>query len=146
MNNRERETEFLRHCIGYDDTDARHDLEAKISQAQRDERCVRRAVWVVVLLTAVGLAGLCYAAIFVADFPNSSDQRMVKTFGALGLGSLICLPGFLGFWGFYRKELNLRREECRRLAAELLETRLGKRGVSPQPVIVTDNESVDEQK
>jgi len=137
MTNRERETEFLRHCIGYDDTEARHDLEAKITQAERDERCVRRAVWLAVLLTAIGIAGLCYAAIFVADFPYSSDQRLVKTFGALGLGSLICLPGLLGYWGFCRKELNRRREECRRLAAQLLESRLGKVAVLAEPVIVT---------
>ena len=134
MSDHQRETEFLRRCIGYDDTEARHELEARITQAERDERCIRRAVWAVVVLTAVGVAGLGYAAVFIEDFPNGGNQRVVRIFGALGLGSLICLLGFLGYWGFCRKELNMRRDECRRLAAQLMESRLGKPRVPSEPI------------
>ena len=131
MSDHERETEFLRQCICYEDTQERHDLEQRIVQAQRNERSLRRAIWLVVALTAVAVAGLCYTVIFVPDFPRSNSQLAVKAFGALGLASLISLAGFLGYWGLYRKELGVQRDECRRLAAQLLEARLGRPRVMP---------------
>ena len=143
MSDRERETAFLRRCIGYEDSEECHDLEARVTQAQQNERSVRRAVWLVIALTAVAVAGLCYAAIFLPDFPRSNSQVAVKVFGALGLASLICLPGFLGYWGIYRKELDVRREECRRLAAQLMESRLGKPRVLPVPVAANDRQNGD---
>jgi hypothetical protein len=129
MSDHERETAFLRHCIGYDESDEGRNLEEGVAQAERDERCVRRAVWLVVLLTAIGVAGLCYA-VFLADVRRNESQLVVKIFGAVGLASVLCLPGFLAYWGIYRKELGQRREECRRLAARLLESRLGKSDVT----------------
>jgi hypothetical protein len=136
MSNHERETAFLRQCIGYDDTDESRNLEEKIAQAQRNERCVRRAVWLVVLLTAVAVAGLCYS-LFLTDLRDNKSELPVKIFGALGLASLLCVPGFLGYWGIYRKELDRRRQECRGLAAQLLESRLGRPSVMP-PVIAKE--------
>jgi hypothetical protein len=125
MNEHERETAFLRRCIGYDNTDESRSLEQKIAQAQNNERCVRRAVWLIILLTAIAIAGLCYA-VFLADLRENRSELLVKVFGALGLASLLCLPGFLGYWGIHRKELDRQREECRGLAAQLLESRVGK--------------------
>jgi hypothetical protein len=83
-----------------------------------------------VVLTALSMVGLGYAAIFLVDHPQDMSQ-FVKQFVskvccALGLGSLICLVSFTGLGVVYRKELDQRREDCRRLAAKLLESRLGK--------------------
>jgi hypothetical protein len=82
------------------------------------------------LLTAVGIAGLCYCAVFLGDFPENMTQfcarLVVKVFGALGLGSLISLLAFVCLGMVYGRELTLRREECRGLVAKLLESRLGK--------------------
>jgi len=130
MTEHQRETAFLRQCILYDDTGECHKLEESITQAQRNERCLRRATGLMVLLTALSLAGLCYAAIFLIDHPQDISlfisPFICKVFCALGLGSLICLASFAGLGVAYRKELDQRREECRRLAAKLLESRLGK--------------------
>ena len=126
----QREEAILRQAILYDDTAERHKLEQRITQIERDEGCVRRAVWLMVVLTAVGIAGLCYCAVFLADFPENMTQfcarLVVKVFGALGLGSLISLLTFMCLGMAYRRELTLRREECRGLVAKLLEARLGK--------------------
>ena len=136
----QRETAFLRQCILYDDTGECHKLEESITQAQRDERCLRRAMGLMVLLTALSMAGLCYSAIFLTD--HSQDLSLFltpfisKVFCALGLGSLICLVSFVGLGVAYRKELDRRREECRRLAAKLLESRLGKPRTTPSPGVV----------
>ena len=121
---------FLRQAILYDDTAERHKLEQRITQIERDARCLLRAIWLMVLLTAVGIAGLCYCAVFLADFPENMTQFttwiVVKVFGALGLGSAISLLAFMCLGIAYRRELNSRREECRGLIAKLLESRLGK--------------------
>ncbi len=124
---------FLRQCLLYDDTGKRHQLEESITQLQRDERCVRRAVWLMGLLTALAAAGLCYSALFLADFPQNKSHLAIKLFGALGLASLISLLAFVAFWVVHRKELDQGREECRRLAAKLLESRLGQPCTKPLP-------------
>ena len=87
-----------------------------------------------VLFAALAMAGLCYAAVFLEDYPlNLSQftaQSIVKVLSALGVSSLICLVAFLGLGAIYRKELDQQREECRRLATKLIETRLSKPNTS----------------
>lgn len=130
MSAHEKDLVFLRQCILYDDSAERHKLEESITQLQRNERCVRRAVGLMAVLIALALAGVCYAAIFLAPSPQSITQFIapfvVRIFCALGGGSLICVLAFGCLGLVYRKELDQRREECRRLATKLLESRLGK--------------------
>ena len=137
----QRETAFLRHLIRYDNTAERDRLEERITQIQRDERCVRRGVWLMALFTTVAVTGLGYAVILLDDFPQNKSQFIFKVFGALGLGSLISLLAFVGLWGGYRAELDRRREECRRLVTTLLETRLGKPQTVPVRAAVKEQES-----
>ena len=146
MSDHQKETAFLRQVLLYDDTAERHKLEEVITQLQHNERCVRRAAWLMGLLVALALAGLCYSAIFMADHPQNTSQFVTpflsKVFCALGLGSLICLVSFAGLGAAYRKQMDQRREECRRLAAKLLESRLGKPRTRPWPGIVKEQEIV----
>ena len=131
----QRETAFLRHCIRYDESPGRRALDDRITQIQRDERCVRRAMWLMALLAALALAGLCYAAIFLDDYPQRTSQFVtrfiVQVFGAVGLASTICVVAFLGLRMIYRLRLDRRREECRQLVTKLLESRLGKPITTP---------------
>jgi len=46
----QREMKYLRQFMAHDDPSERREMEAKIVQAQRDERCVRRAVRPMALL------------------------------------------------------------------------------------------------
>jgi formate hydrogenlyase subunit 3/multisubunit Na+/H+ antiporter MnhD subunit len=142
MSDHQRETAFLRQCIHYDDTAERHKLDERLTQAQRDERCVRCAVWLMALLTALAMAGLCYSAVFLADFPQNKSYLTIKVLGALGLASLISLLAFVGFWVVHRQELDQRREECRRLAMKLFESRLGQRHAKPLLGVLNDRENV----
>ena len=97
MSEHERHTAFLRQCIGYDDTGERHKLEESITQLQGNERCMRRAVWLMALLVALAMAGLCYSAVFLTDYHllQFGTALISKVLCALGLGSLICLVLFL---------------------------------------------------
>ncbi len=134
MNNRHSETEFLRQCIRYDDTGERHRLEERIARILRDERCVRRAVWLMALFAALAVAGLCYSSVLLADHPGDMPRfatpLVSKILCALGLGSLICLLAFVGLGAVYRKELERRREECRQLTMKTFESRLGNPAVT----------------
>jgi hypothetical protein len=130
MSEHQKQTAFLRQCLLYDDTAERHELEENITQLQRNERCLRRAVWLMAVLVALAMAGLFYTAVVPADDPRNMSQFVAqfasRVFCALGLGSLICLVAFTGLGVVHRNKLDQRREECRRIAAKLLESRLGK--------------------
>jgi len=139
MSEREKDTAFLKQCILYDDSVERHKLDESITQLQQNERCVRHAVVLMALLIALALAGVCYAVIFLEPPPQSMTQLItpliVRVFCVLGGASLICMLAFGGLGLVYRKELTRRREECRRLATRLLESRVGKPGTLPLPAV-----------
>jgi len=122
------ETEFLKQCLRYDDTEEGRRLEERIVQLQRDERIVRRAVWLMILLAGLVMAGLGYVGVLMADYPLNvsqlTTQWLVRALCGLGGGSLICLFVFVGLGAHFRKELEQRREDCRRLALKVLESRL----------------------
>jgi hypothetical protein len=128
MSEHQKDTAFLTQVISYDDTDERRNLAEHIARLQRDERCVRSAVWLMLLVTALALAGIGYGAVFRLH-PMNLEQFMtqsgIKILSALALGSLICVVTFLGLGVSYRNELAKRRDECRRLAAKFLERRFG---------------------
>ncbi|MEO8427249.1 MAG: hypothetical protein ABI651_09080 [Verrucomicrobiota bacterium] len=150
MKARQRETAFLRQVILYDDTAERRELEERITQLECQAFCVRRAIWLMAVTSALATAGLGYCAIFLADFPQNmtlfGTRVMVKAFFALGLGSLISLLAFGVLSLIYRKQLDQRREECRRLVARLLEARLGKPRTSPLPGVVKEQEIIVTQR
>src|SRR5688572_1278002 len=127
MSEHQKDTEFLTHLISYDDTDERRILAERIACLQRDERCVRRAIWLMVLFAALAVAGICYAAVFLFHPMNLTQfmmQLTIKILCALGLGSLICVLAFQAMCVSYRKELAGTRDECRRLAIKIMEERL----------------------
>lgn len=131
MSEHQRETAFLRHCIRYDESPGRRALEDRIIQIQRDEGCVRRAIWLMALMTALAVVVLCYAAVLVDNFAYNTPQFIITSICALGLASTICLVVFVGLKVVYRRKLDQRREECRQLVTRLLESRLGQPVTAP---------------
>jgi hypothetical protein len=140
MNDRQRQTEFLSQCLLYDDSSESHTLVEKMRQLQRNERCIGRGVWLMIQAGALAFAGLAYLAIFIEDFPENMAGFMTRlitqVFCVVALSSLICVPVFLGLGLLYRRELAQVREECRRRAAKLLESRLVKPGATTRPQLV----------
>ena len=84
MSEHQKQTAFLRQCLLYDDTAERHKLEERITQIQRDERVVRRAVLLMALLAALALAGLGYSAVFMADYSLNVSQLSTRLALACG--------------------------------------------------------------
>ena len=126
MSEHQKHTEFLRHCLRYGESTEHQKLEEGITRVQRDARCVRRAAWLMAILTALVVAGLGYGTVLVANFPYNAPPFIVNLIYAVGLGSLISLVVFAGLGMVYRWKLDQRREECRQRVASLLESRLGK--------------------
>ena len=60
MGDREKETAFLGQVLSYDDTTEGQRLKARITQAQQEERCVRQALRLPVLLLLLAAVGLGY--------------------------------------------------------------------------------------
>ena len=58
MSEQQRDTAFLTRLISYDDSDERHNLAEKIARLQNDQRCVKRAAWLLVLFIALATAGI----------------------------------------------------------------------------------------
>ena len=115
----------MSRIIVYDDTEEHHELENRIAQVQRDERCVQRVTSVTAFSTLVAMAGLAYVAILGEDFSYTQSQIVVTVFCILGLTSLICLVSFAALLAVYRRRLNRMRRECRRLVTSLLEPHPG---------------------
>ena len=126
MSENQKETAFLRQCIRYEESAERRELEDGIIEMQRNERCVRRAAWLMVMLAALVVAGAGYGVLLVDNFPYNVPHFILNTACGLGLASLISLLAFVILGMVYRQELAQRREKCRQLVTKLMESRLGK--------------------
>ena len=118
-------TEFLKKCLRYDESDGGRELEQAITRYQREERCVRRAAWLMADITALAAAALFYPAVILGNFPYSLPGYLLVVIYTLGGASLLCFFCFMGLGFFYRAKLDNRRKECRLRLARLLESRLG---------------------
>jgi len=129
LSEHQKETAFLRRCISFEEGADGRQLDERIVQVLRDERCLRRAAWLMTLVTALMMACFGYLAVLLDDFPEHmslfATLFITKTVCALGIGSLISLLIFVVLGIRCRRELNLRREECRRFVTNLLESRPG---------------------
>jgi hypothetical protein len=124
MSDHQKETAFLLRCLRYEDRAEHQELDEKIARLERDDRCVRRSVWLMAFLTALALSGLGYTTVLIERFPPDTSQLFPKIISALGLASMICLVAFVGVRLVYRIMLDQRREECRQLVATIIESRL----------------------
>ena len=151
MNDRQKDTAFLKRLIHYEDSDESRQLEDRITKAEKEERVVRGALARVALLACLSLAGVCYAMILLPDFPQNRSQFILKLFLVLGLASFISLLTFAGLWVRCRTVLDGLYGQCRDLVSATLERSLKKlytipfpRRVPPQDEAVYQNQTAGE--
>jgi hypothetical protein len=139
LSDHRKQTDFLKQCLHYGDSAERDLLAEKVARLQLDERCVWRAVRLMVLIAALAFAGLGYGAVFVADFPQSmsqvADRLVVRILCAMGVGATFSAVAFVGVGVMYRQALNHSRDECRRLATTIMEARLGRSSAPVKSVV-----------
>jgi hypothetical protein len=126
---------FLKRLIEHDASEESRQLQDSLAQAERDERCIRRAMFLMAVLFMLSLAGLSYCAILLPDVFRNPEQLVMRSLGYLGLGSLISLGVFLGYLLWHRVIVRRLRRECRRLVLALARSQL--KGVTA-PILAGD--------
>jgi len=119
MTERERQAEFLKRLLK-DGTEECKRLKARLTQAQHDEHCIRRALILMVVVALFSIVGLGYCAVLLPAFFDNATPLLVKVFCALGLGSLLCMMIFGSCWLWYRKASNQVNEDCRYFVSKRL--------------------------
>jgi len=123
MGEHHQHTEFLKHCLRYDDSPERHAMMEKLTHIQRQLRIVQRASWLMGLLAVLAVIPLIYPAILVQNFSYNMQRFIMNFVLALFMGLLISLVAFVGLGMILRKKLHRQREECRQLLMRLLAAR-----------------------
>jgi hypothetical protein len=131
MSERQKHTEFLKHCLRYDDGSDRHGLHAKLSRIQHEMRIVKRSVGLLTLVVGLAVAGWICAPILLKESSPGTQQLVAKLLVALIAGALVSILVFTGLWLSFRRKLHRRREESRQLVTRMLASRLGEAGEPP---------------
>ena len=122
---------FLKALLLHLDSEERRQLHDSLATAEREEKCIRRAVFLMVVLLMVSVAGLGYCALLLPEVFRNPTHLLMRSLSALGLGSLISQVVFLGYLLWHRTVVTRLHEECRRLILALARSYLQ---VSPAPI------------
>src|ERR1043166_1353266 len=126
MREHQKETAFLRRCLRYEESAESRQLEDGLIEIQRDERCVRRAAWLMVMLAGLVLAFLGYGVVLLDNFPYNVPHLVMNTAYALGLVSFISLLVFVVLGIAYRQGVGQRRGKRRQLVGKKMGSRMAK--------------------
>lgn len=134
MSEYQKQSDFLRKLVMYDDTPENRALCERLSVVERSEKCTQCACRLVGLIALLGLSGLGYAAVLLPQFFDNSTHFIVRLCGALGLGSGLCLAVFLGLWYSYRRAANRLHAQCRLSISKMLAQKIPSSAIA-SPVI-----------
>ena len=122
MSEHHEHTEFLKHCLRYDESAERHAITAKLARLQDEVRVVKRASWLMGLLIVLAGASLACPGSLVQYLPN--EQFIMNMVLGLFAGSSLCLLTFVVLGVFLYAKLHRQREDCRQLLMRLFAARL----------------------
>jgi len=137
MSERQKATKFLKTLIQCDDSEHCQELRERIKRAEKDEKCIRSALFLVIVLGLLSVSGIGYSAVLVPEFARFSTHIATKICCALSLTCLISTGVFLGVWLHHRAATNRVYEECRRFIHTFMESRL-KPGQPSSPVMTLE--------
>ena len=115
---------FLKALLLHLDREERRQLHDRLAKAEREEECIRRAVFLMVVLLMVSVAGLVYCALLLPEVFHNPTHLLMRSLSVLGLGSLISQVVFLGYLLWHRTVVTRLHEECRRLILALARSQL----------------------
>ena len=113
----ERNTEhaFLKVLIAHDTSNESRQLQNRLTETEREHKCIRRAAFLMVVLFMLSLAGLSYCAILLPEVFRNPGHIVMRGLYDLGLGSLISQVAFLGYLLWHRANVSRLHRECRLL-------------------------------
>jgi len=118
----ETQAAFLKALIAYEDGEASRQLQDGLAKAERESKCIRRAMFLVGILFMLSLSGLGYCSVLRPEFLHAPRSHVLSTLGGLGLGSLISLVVFFGCLLWNRASAGQLQKECRRKVLLLVES------------------------
>lgn len=114
MSEHQKQTEFFKAMVQGDDTVEHRQLKDNILTAEKNERCVRRAIIKIAMLMALSFIGALYTLVMMPEVIFEANHSLRKVFQILALGSIMSLATYIGFWLYYRALLFQVHSDCRR--------------------------------
>ncbi len=109
------------HVDGEEDLQLRDEL----AKVEGEDKRICRALFLMLVLFMLAVAGLAYCAILLPPVYRNSDDLLIRCLLVLGLGSLISQAGFLGFLVWHRVVVRTRLyEECQLRILALAQAKL----------------------
>lgn len=115
---------FLKALILCLESEERHRLHESLAKAERDGNCIRRAMFLVVVMLLISGAGLGYCALLLPEVFRDHTHLLTRSLSVLGLGSLISQVVFLGCLLWHRAVVTRLHEDCRHLVLALARSQL----------------------
>jgi hypothetical protein len=115
---------FLKALIAHEAGEASLRLRESLAKADREWKRIRHALFLMVTLLILALAGLCYCALLLPQIYSSPGHFVTKSLSFLGLASLIALLELLGYLLWHRFAVSRLHKECRRWVLLLVEPQL----------------------
>lgn len=124
MSEHHEHTEFLKHCLRYDDSPERHAITEKLTRLQSELRSVKRASGLMGFLIMLAVTSFAYLGGLVPVFPYNMQRFVMNMLLGLFAGSSVCLFAFVVLGIFLFRKLHRQREAGRQLLIRLFAARL----------------------
>jgi hypothetical protein len=115
MSEREKQIRFLKALASREASPEFQSLQEKIQLAERQERSVRRMIFLVIVTLLLSLSSLGYGCIFQPNYLRDGSRFVLQIPCSLGLASAICFITFTAYWLWHRAVLNGLYAQCRQL-------------------------------
>ena len=115
---------FLNALIAYEDGEASCQLRDRLAKADRESKCIRRAIFLMAALFILSLAGLSYCAFLLPQGFFNPTHLVTKSLSLLGLAALVSQFEFFGYLLWHRFGVNRLHKECRHRVLLLVESQL----------------------
>ena len=115
---------FLKALIAYEDNETSRQLQDNLVKADRERKCIRHALFLMVTLFILAVAGLSYCALLLPRIFSNPTHFVTRSLNVLGLASLICQVEFVSNLLWHRFSVNRLHKECRRRVLLLVDSQL----------------------
>ncbi len=143
MSERQKQADFLKRLLAGDECAEHRRLEERITTAEREGLCLRRACQLVGVITLAALSVLGYLTVLhVPDSMAHYGQIAQRFFHVLALGSGMCLGVFVGLQFWQRALIHRLYEEGRKLVTVSLQHR-SQPSLAQLPTLLVRKEDTD---
>ncbi len=126
------EDAFLELLVAYVGSKESRQWQDDLARAEHNGRCIHRAVFFVVVLFMLSLAGLAYLAFLLPDVMSESSQVAMRGLCYVGLASLLAQGALLGCLLRHRATVRRLRRDCWLLVQGVVESHCDA-GTAPNP-------------